>query len=137
MNRRILIVDDDAMVRSTMRLLLQKHYDIDEAADGLEALDKLKSESYSLVFLDMVLPGMRGEAVIDKLSPAFTRHTPIVICTGGDLGHKAAASPSQPGLYYACKPALIGRILEVTADILESVRPDQALEDTMQGALRA
>ena len=65
---RLLLVEDaadlgDAIVRRLRKL----GYAIDWAADGSEADDLLRTESYNLVILDLMLPGVDGQAVLRKL----------------------------------------------------------------------
>ena len=60
--KRILLVDDDISVRqATARLLEWVGIDVDQAENGTLALDRLKSEKYDLVFIDLSMPVMGGE----------------------------------------------------------------------------
>lgn len=72
---RVLIVDDHALVREGVRMILGLHDDIEvvgEAADGLEAIDKVRQLSPDLVLMDIAMPGLGGlEATLEltKTSP--------------------------------------------------------------------
>ena len=72
---RILIVDDDPHIRRVMRTTLAAQgYEVADARTGEEALDKIRSETYDLILLDVNLPGMGGlEAcrLIRGVSTAF------------------------------------------------------------------
>ncbi len=58
---RILVVDDDPQLRRTMRAALTiKNYEVSDARSGEEALDRLRSEPYDLVLLDIKMPVMTG-----------------------------------------------------------------------------
>jgi two-component system KDP operon response regulator KdpE len=58
---RILVVDDDPQIRRTMKATLTaRHYEVSDSRNGEEALDKLRSETYDLVLLDMNMPGTGG-----------------------------------------------------------------------------
>ncbi len=58
---RILVVDDDSQIRRVMRTTLTAHgYDVADARAGEEALERLRSETYDLVLLDMNMPAMGG-----------------------------------------------------------------------------
>ena len=58
---RILVVDDDPQIRRAMRATLStKGYEVGDARSGEAALDKLRTESYDLVLLDMNMPGVGG-----------------------------------------------------------------------------
>lgn len=58
---RILFVDDDtSLSQLSEKVLVERGYEVDVAADGLSALDKLKSRSYDVVILDNFLPKLNG-----------------------------------------------------------------------------
>ena len=58
---RILVVDDDPQIRRVMRVTLTgEGYEVDDAKDGEEALEKLRGARFDLVLLDMNMPGMGG-----------------------------------------------------------------------------
>ncbi len=89
---RILVVDDDALGRSLMDVMLSPHgYELDFASDGKEALEAIKTQSYDLVFMDLVLPDMNGRDVCRKVREreGGRRHLPIVAVTAYDV-------PGQP-----------------------------------------
>jgi len=83
---RVLVVDDDA----TMRLLVAEALEpdgieVEEAADGLEALSRFRAQAFDLVLLDVRMPGTDGFAVCESLrkEPAGA-DVPIVMLTGLD-----------------------------------------------------
>jgi two-component system, chemotaxis family, chemotaxis protein CheY len=68
MNRKILIVDDSALSRRTLRRILESAgYDVVEADDGMAALEVYFLEKPGLVLLDLVMKGMYGLDVLVKL----------------------------------------------------------------------
>jgi CheY-like chemotaxis protein len=65
---RVLVVDDNEAIRRLVSKLLQHEgYAIDEAIDGLEALEKLDARSYDAVILDLMMPRATGFDVIAAL----------------------------------------------------------------------
>ena len=65
---RALIVEDDPAIRRLVeKLLIRKQIDIDIAPDGLTAIRKLKSERYSVLVLDLMVPEVNGFEVIEFL----------------------------------------------------------------------
>ena len=64
MPRRVLIVDDDDASRELMANSLGDKFKIDKAASGREAVEKLRSSEYTVVLLDLKLPGVDGFGVI-------------------------------------------------------------------------
>lgn len=58
---KILVVDDEFLIRDVIReYLLLEEYEVDEAADGKEAVDKCKVNDYSLIIMDIMMPHMDG-----------------------------------------------------------------------------
>ena len=71
--RKILIVEDEAVVRESVRdWLIEDGYDVDVAANGEEALKKIEKEEFGVIVLDLKLPGIDGLQVFEhakKLKP--------------------------------------------------------------------
>jgi len=68
MKPRILVVDDSALSRRTLRQILEPAgYDVSEAEDGLTALERYFIEKPDVVLLDLVMKGMYGLGVLTKL----------------------------------------------------------------------
>lgn len=68
MKGKVLIVDDSALARRTMRQILESAgYDVAEADDGLNALERYFLEKPDVVMLDLVMKGMYGLDVLNKL----------------------------------------------------------------------
>lgn len=65
---KILIVEDDSDIGGMMRELLTHHcYEVDNAYSGTEALFWIEKEKYDLVLLDLMLPGLSGEEVLQAI----------------------------------------------------------------------
>jgi DNA-binding NtrC family response regulator len=63
--KKILVVDDDEIVRKNLAILLGRAgYEADQAADGVEAVEKLNQQKFDLVLSDIVMPRMDGHALI-------------------------------------------------------------------------
>jgi len=65
---RILVVDDSALARRTTRQTLEQlGYEVEEATDGVEALERYFLKPHDLVILDLVMHGMYGMDVLTKI----------------------------------------------------------------------
>jgi len=67
---RILIVDDERIERNGIRFLLKKlnmEFDIDEAVNGLDALEKIRQADYDILLTDVKMPFMDGIELIDNV----------------------------------------------------------------------
>lgn len=81
---RVMVVDDSATIRAVLgRMLEVDGYQVTRAADGESALELVRVEPPSLIFLDIVLPGINGFSVLRTLRhDPLTRHIPIVMISG-------------------------------------------------------
>lgn len=80
MNTKILIVDDEKVfVKGLKYSLEQDQYIIDTAFDGYEALDKAKKKQFDLIILDLMLPGIDGLEVCQKIRQ--DSQVPIIMLT--------------------------------------------------------
>lgn len=67
---RILIVDDSELNRMLLAEILQDEYELTEAEDGIEAVSLLREnvDRYSLILLDLMMPGMDGFKVMEVIN---------------------------------------------------------------------
>lgn len=78
--QHILVVDDEDRIRRLLRMYLEREgFDIDEAVDGEEALEKALQTDYDLILLDLMLPGLDGIEVCEKLRKK--KATPVIMLT--------------------------------------------------------
>ena len=83
--KRVLVVDDDATIRELLTSVLEKQsLTVDLAADGQEALDLLRENTYSVVLLDLLMPVVDGFTVLDRLSDGDKPLPVVLVVTGAD-----------------------------------------------------
>jgi signal transduction histidine kinase/DNA-binding response OmpR family regulator len=84
---QVLVVDDDPKTRDMLRRTLQKAgWTVAEASNGSEALEALERVRPALVLLDLLMPGMDGFEVLERLNGDSTwREVPVIIVTAKDL----------------------------------------------------
>ena len=81
---KILVVDDEEKIRHIIREYLENsHFEVDEAESGIEALNKLKLNSYHLCILDIMMPKMDGFTLL-KECPKDRRVPTIVLSARGE-----------------------------------------------------
>ena len=119
MKDRVLVVDDDPDIVQFVRMNLElEGYDVDTAANGLVALDRIKERVPDLVLLDVMMPEMDGLTVLSKMrrSPA-TASTPVVILTAKALADDRVRGLDLGADDYITKPfdleELIARVRTV------------------------
>jgi len=95
MSKKILVVDDEADVRTFLTAVLTKHgYETITAADGRQAFEIVEQEQPDLVILDLAMPGQTGTDFYRRL----TKHkqlagTPIIVVSGLAGRHLALKEP--------------------------------------------
>lgn len=68
LHQSVLIVDDESMARTLLRLMLVRAgFNVSEAEDGYDALEKIRKNRPDIILLDVMMPGMDGFAVCEKL----------------------------------------------------------------------
>lgn len=91
---RVLVVDDDFMVLSAMRKLLQGRHTVKTVTDGTSAVDAARSFRPDVVFIDLLLAYENGLDIVETLRPMLpSAH--LVLMTyhpGEEIIHEAAAS---------------------------------------------
>jgi len=77
------VVDDEPDLRELLGVMLEgAGYQVTRAADGREALARVKEESFDLVILDIMMPGPDGWEVCQRLKTSEkTRHLPVILLT--------------------------------------------------------
>ena len=81
--KKILIAEDDEHIRRLIKVILQpENYDVIEAKDGREALEKVSDEMPDLIILDLMMPKIDGIEVCKQLKKnALTRRIPVIMLT--------------------------------------------------------
>src|ERR1700704_6075588 len=108
---RILVVDDEPAVQSALsRALTLEHYEVAQAADGLEALEQLGSTAYEAVILDIAMPRLDGLEVCRRLRQGGDR-TPVLMLTArGEVDDRVAGLDAGADDYLA-KPFALRELL--------------------------
>jgi DNA-binding NtrC family response regulator len=79
--KKILVVDDEEMVRIVLKQMLEQGgYACDVAANGIEALEKLKADNFNLLITDINMPEMDGVELLAKTKELFPT-MPVIFIT--------------------------------------------------------
>jgi DNA-binding response OmpR family regulator len=122
MSSRILIVEDDERIRSSMALALEgEGYEVDEAASGEDALDRFAAEPPQVVLIDLMLPGMDGF----ECCRAIRRHSavPIIMVTARTDTHDVVAGLEAGADDYVTKPFVAKELGARIRALLRRARP--------------
>lgn len=78
---RVLVVDDEPMNRDLVRRVLQNEYAVDEAADAIEAIQRMEEGSYAIVLCDQLMPGRSGSELAGDIRDRWPQ-TVFMLITG-------------------------------------------------------
>ena len=115
---RVLVADDEASVRDLLsKTLALAEYDVDLAADGRTALERLRIIPYDLLITDLRMPGVDGLSVIRE-ARRLKADIPVIIITGFSTEASAIEAVNLGVAGYLTKPFRIPRVLAVAAKAL-------------------
>src|SRR6266550_1284265 len=118
-NHRVLIIDDERPVLMTVEALLKRHgYHVDAAATASQGLKLLKSNSPSLVLLDLQLPDAHGLEMLDRIKTELPK-AQVVILTAHDSLHNAIESIKRGAYHFISKPYAPEELLSLVEKAVE------------------
>lgn len=99
---KVLVVEDDASINKMITDYLQKHdYLCKSAYSGSEAALLLEKESFHCIILDLMLPGISGEVLIQQIK---AKHIPVIILSAKDSVESKVSLLQKGADDYMCKP---------------------------------
>jgi len=112
--KNILVIDDEVAVNNNIRKILVKNgYHVDQAVTKDEALDKIQARPYTLVLLDLKIPGVKGLELLNAIR-AKNPEAKVIIITGYASIETAVESARQGAIDYLPKPFTPDEIRSVT-----------------------
>ena len=115
----ILVVDDEASIRRTLREILEyEDYGVDAAVDGKEALEAIRSNAYDLVLLDVKMPELDGMEVLKAIADDAPELPVVMISGHGTI--ETAVEATKLGAYdFIEKPPDLNRLLLTVRNALD------------------
>ncbi len=126
---RVLVVDDEADIRESLRLLLEDAgHEVLEAANGVEALDILRaSERPLVVLLDLLMPQLDGIGLLHAVvaEPRLATHHAYVLITADNKAQQRVAIPQFSNLHLVTveKPFDMDVLLDAVAEASRRLPP--------------
>src|SRR5512147_245543 len=122
--RKVLIVDDEPGVRESLRMVLKEQYDSVMASSGEEALEMLTEVRPDLVLLDVLMPGIDGLVVLERIKEQDNR-VPVLMLTA----IKTAVTAMKLGAFdYVTKPFDVEELLIIVERATRAAARDAELE---------
>ncbi len=102
--KRILVVDDDPLIRGSLyEMLRSRHYDVEMAADGTEAMDHLRRRPFHLVLTDWKMPQVDGMSLVGHIRTNYPNMS-VVLITGFGTINSAVEAIRHGAFDYLTKP---------------------------------
>jgi len=133
---RILVVDDDPLIRGSLYEMLRgRRYDVEMASDGTEAMDHLKRRTFQLVLTDWKMPEVDGMSLLSHIRTNYP-DTNVILITGFANINSAVDAIRQGAFDYLTKP-IQPEELEATISRAMSLHmlPTDTLEDPFAGII--
>jgi two-component system response regulator MprA len=128
---RILVVDDEPAVQNALsRALALEHYEVAQAADGREALERLGEMPYEVVILDISMPHVDGLEVCRRLREGGDR-TPVLMLTAREEVDDRVAGLDAGADDYLVKPFALRELLARVRALLRRSSEDDEQENAL------
>ena len=116
---RILVVDDERFIRNTIKDILEhEKYIVDLAEDATQAFEKTKSKHYDLILTDIVMPGISGIVLLEKLKEDGFESPIMIMSAHGNI--EIAVECIKKGAFdFLEKPLDLNRLLVSTRNALD------------------
>jgi diguanylate cyclase (GGDEF)-like protein len=119
---RILAVDDQLYFRVFLEdLLAQEGYEVETAGSGEEALARLESQRYDLILTDLIMPGMDGGELVQRVKARLPDQDLVVVTSVADV-HTAVDAMKLGAIDYLLKPIDKSALLRAVGGLLQQRR---------------
>jgi len=132
---KILIIDDERSIRRALREILEfENFEVHEAENGKEGLEKIQSTTYDIIFCDIKMPLMDGMEVLDEIQKAKIE-VPVIMISGHGNIETAVDAIKKGAFDFIEKPLDLNRILVTirnAKDRLFLVEETKSLKSTVK-----
>lgn len=120
--KKVLVVDDSIISRRMIKQLLAPfNFEIDEAKNGTEGFDKIISENYDLIFLDLLMPDIEGTEILKQLTDKGIKRNIIII--SADIQETTKSKCKEYGaLAFLNKPPKNDELMQVVQKIFPDLQ---------------
>jgi len=122
MKPRLLVIDDEAAIRDSLKMILEyEGYEVLSAPTGEEGIAQAEREAPDLIFLDVKMPGMDGLEVLQRMRH-LVEVTPVVVISGHGTVSTAVEATKLGAFDFIEKPLESERVLVMVRNALDSRR---------------
>lgn len=138
---RVLCVDDEPAVLEGLELSLRRHYEVDTASSGDQALQLLRTGDYAILVSDMRMPGTDGAALLSAVRRRYPDVVRVLLTGYADVAAAASAVNDGQVFRFLIKPCPTPQVHRALADAAAQYRLQNVernlLESTLRGAVEA
>lgn len=117
--KKILVVDDEEIIREFLTEVLGDDYMVTSVTDGDEAIDILKVEPFNLVITDLRMERVQGEEVV-KFTNENVDKTKVIVISGYSTLYSVSQSVNHGAYAFLSKPFSINELLNAVTGAMES-----------------
>ena len=114
MGKKVLVVDDEEMIRKFLRIQLTTWgFEVREAGDGAQAVEQLRNDDFDLLICDIMMPNMDGWQVLKQVkSNSRTKDIPVIFLTAKDRKADIVKGYELGADHYITKPFTKAQLIE-------------------------
>jgi DNA-binding NtrC family response regulator len=128
MKRRVLIVDDEAGVRESLRMVLKDTYDPVAVGSGADALAALGEAGFDVLLLDIVMPGMDGLELLEEVRSRYPK-LPVIMLTATKTVKTAVGAMKLGAFDYVTKPFDVDELRVILDKATENAALQREVEE--------
>ena len=119
---QVLVVDDEEIARTNLGYILRKEgHQVATAANGLEALEKVKAQEFDIILTDLKMEKMDGIQLLESVKQV-SPHTEIIMVTGYPTVGTAVDALKKGAAHYLSKPIKLEELRATVREIVEKKR---------------
>lgn len=119
MNKKIIVVEDERDINNLIAYNLRKeNFSVEQAFDGNEAMKKLNGERFNIVILDLMLPGVDGFTICNRIKNDKNCFKTFVIIVSARNNHQDKLYAHLQGAdFYITKPFSVGMLMDTVEEL--------------------
>ncbi|MDP3182070.1 MAG: endopeptidase La [Desulfobaccales bacterium] len=119
---QVLVVDDEEIARTNLEYILRKEgHQVSTAANGLEALEKVKAQEFDVILTDLKMEKMDGIQLLESVKQ-MAPHTEIIMVTGYATVSSAVDALKKGAAHYLSKPIKLEELRATVREIIDKKR---------------
>ena len=116
---KILVVDDEDIIREFLTEVLQDDYDVSSVTDGDEAIELLKVNKFDLIITDLKMERVQGEEVV-KFAQENDPNSKVIVISGYSSLYSVSQSVNNGAFAFLSKPFSIKELLKTVSNAIET-----------------